>query len=412
MSSSTGLRLSLLLNAVLVLALGWTWRPQPSGQTSEASLRPQSDLPEARVASGPGVEPAVTRPELARFDTEDVDWSRFSTGDWALYRDQLLACGCPRATVREIIEPLVNRHFAGRFRAWAGDISTHFWERFCPPAKERKEAWQEELDRAESEYRTVLDQLFPGDRAGWANVPASSPDPRVSFLPPNLARQVEAAEANRNELVREANETQSEPQFRAELIQQAEAAFETEFARILSPEQLAEWKARTSNGAQWVASLVGVDLSPTELAEIARLKHTELSSRTPAAEAAANEHIKTLLGSERFAAFERAQDNVYGELVVLSERTGLPEGGRNALWRTQRDFKAQAEKVAADSALTFIERSGELKRLRAEQEAAVGELLLAHPGAFEAWRRQQADRLESVFSPPAVDPVKDWLKQP
>ena len=412
MNNSTGLRLSLLLNLVLVLAVGWMWRPRPARPAGDESTHPQSALPGVRATTAPVTEPTVTRPDLAPFGTEAVDWSRFSTGDWARYRDELLACGCPRATVRHIIEPLVKRHFAQRFHAWAAEVSAHFWERFCPPAKQRLEAWQKDFNRADEELRATLDRLFPGDATEW-NYPADSPpNQRVSFLPPELAHQVEAAEANRNGLVQEAHQTQSEPQFRAELIGQAEAAFEAELARILSPEQLAEWKARSSNRAHWVANLVGVELSPAELAEIARLKHTEHSPPSAAAVAAADERIKTLLGPERFADFERAQDNTFEKLVALSERAGLPDAERNALWQTQRDFEAQAEKLAANSTLSFTERSAELKRLRAEHEAAVQESLSAHPGAFEAWQQQQDSWLKNVFSLPEVDPLKDWLNQP
>lgn len=414
MKQPSWLLLSLALNAVLVLGLGWVWRP---------GIVPATDAgvaPAARVVTAPAearlavTDHAAADLRLTPFATEAVDWTRFSTGDWPRFRDELVACGCPRPTVRHILVPLVNRHFSLRLQAAAAEVSARFWEVFCPPARERKEVWEKQFEALDSERRATLEQLFPGNWTESAEPPASLPDTRLSFLPPALTDQVLAAEKNQAAMIDEARTTPTEPQLRTELIQQARAAFEAELTRLLSPEELAEWRARNSNNADWVKNLEGVELSPAELAEIARLKDTARARVNPPATSSEEKEpeIKKLLGPERFAEFERAQDGTYQQWLNLSRRTGLGESERNILWQTQKDVQAQARQLVRDPALSRADRTAELTALRAQHEELIRESLAPIPGAFEAWQRQQAHWLKETFSLPAANPVNDWLKQP
>lgn len=410
-SKPNWLLLSLALNAALILGLGWVWRPRTVPAASARVAPAASAEPAATGAATPAPVQAEADPALASLRTETVDWTRFSTGDWPRFRDELVACGCPRRTVRNIIEPLVNRHFSQRLHALAADISAHFWESVCPPARQRKDAWDKSYESVQAERQATLEQLFPGNWIGSAGTPNSPPDARVSFLSPALADQVLAAEKNQEELIEEARNTQTQPQLQEELIQQAQAAFEAELTRLLSPEELAEWRARHSNRAGWVKHLDGVELSPTELAEIARLKNADNSGREPAAKAA-DTTIKALLGPERFAEFERAQDDAYRQWLSLSRRTGLGKSELNTLWQKQKDVQAQAKQLVGDPALSRADRTAELTTLRAQHEEVIRESLAPIPGAFEAWQRQQTHWLKETFSLPTTNPVADWLKQP
>lgn len=411
MKQPNWLLLSLALNAVLVLGLGWVWRPRIVPAT-DAGVTPVAPAVTAPAEARPAVKNrAAADLRLTPFATEAVDWTRFSTGDWPRFRDELVACGCPRPTVRHILVPLVNRHFSQRLQAAAADISARFWEVFCPPARERKEVWEKQFEALDSERRATLEQLFPGNWTESADPPAPLPDPRLNFLPPALADQVLAAEKNQEALIDEARKTQTEPQLQEELIQQARVAFEAELTRLLSPEELAEWRARNSSRAGWVKHLNGVELSPTELAEIARLKDADNLGRKPAAKAA-DAPIKALLGPERFAEFERAQDGTYRQWLTLSRRTGLGEAELHTQWQKQKDVQAQAKQLIGDPALSRADRTAELTALRAQHEEFIRESLAPIPGAFEAWQRQQTHWLKETFSLPTSNPVAEWLKQP
>lgn len=408
------LLLSLALNALLVLGLGWVWRLRivPATNGGVTFVTPVVTAPaEARPSV---TDHAAADLRLTPFATEAVDWTRFSTGDWPRFRDELVACGCPRPTVRHILVPLVNRHFSQRLQAAAAEVSARFWEVFCPPARERKEVWEKQFEALDSERWAVLAQLFPGDWTNLADPPPPLPDARVNFLPSDLADQVLAAEKNREAMIDEARNTQTEPQLQEELIRQARAAFEAELTRLLSPEELAEWRARNSSSADWTKSLEGVELTPAELAEIARLKDTDRRRVNPPATSAEDKEaaIKALLGPERFAEFERAQDGTYQQWLSLSRRTGLGESELNTLWQKQKDVQAQAKQLVGDPALSAADRTAELTALRAQHEELIRESLAPNPGAFEAWQRQQTQWLKETFSLPVANPVQDWLKQP
>jgi hypothetical protein len=258
MKQPSWLLLSLALNAVLVLGLGWVWRPRivPATNGGVTFVTPVVTAPaEARPSV---TDHAAADLRLTPFATEAVDWTRFSTGDWPRFRDELVACGCPRPTVRHILVPLVNRHFSQRLQAAAAEVSARFWEVFCPPARERKEVWEKQFEALDSERRVTLEQLFQGNWTESTDPPAPLPDTRLNFLPPALADQVLAAERNEDALIDEARNTQTEPQLQEELIRQARAAFEAELTRLLSPEELAEWRARNSSRADWAKCMEGV----------------------------------------------------------------------------------------------------------------------------------------------------------
>lgn len=405
------LMLSLLLNALLVLALGWAWRPPAMAKAGMS--RATSPPPSPGVGLKVDSTASQSDPRLAEYASRAVDWSHFSVGDWTRYRDELIACGCPRRTVREIIEPLVHRSFLARSQPLIAEYSARFWEMVCPPAKARMEQWEQKFKQLDSERDSVLSQLFPEGWAGETRHTRAGPDERLSFLPIAQAERVLAAEKTRDDAVAEARNVQPDPQLQAELIQQAEAALEAELAGLLSPEQLAEFRARSSGNAWWIRRTGGVALAPGELAEITRIYDRERSgngAQSPKAAEVRRAELQSLLGAERFEQFERAQDGTYGELLRMSDRTGLASAAVDELWQNQRAYRERAERIAQDAAVDRAARTAELTDLREQHERTVREFLSATPGAFEAWQRQQARWLKDTFSMPKEDPVGDWLK--
>lgn len=414
MNGSRNLLLSLALNAALILALGWTVRPRsrPADNGTPVTAEPAvPDRPDApRLTAPPAADPA-----LIRLAAEPVDWNRFSTGDWHRFRDELAACGCPRPTIQNIIVPLIGRHFAREMSALADSASAHFWEWMCPPAKDRVKTVSDGMERIDSDRKKAIAEIFPEGWAEGADASRSAaPDERLDFVSADVAQQVRDAEENRNALIREARETQTDRQISDELIRQAKDTFRAELDRLLTPEELAEWTARSSGRATWVRNLRGIELSPAEMAEIARLDDPDESrSGTPAESAKVRERkIEDLLGPDRFAEYRRAQDPNYARLLDLSERTGLGQDEANRLWQFQEAMELRAKQVNSEAAGSVAERMTELAALRKHQEAEVRDSLAPVPGSFEAWQRQQEDWLKRTFSVPVANPLNEWLKDP
>src|SRR5206468_11933980 len=103
---------------------------------------------------------------------------------------------------------------------------------------------------------------------------------------------------------------------------------EREFQQLLSTEELAEYKLRSSTSADVRSRLTGFDASEAELKELVRIQ--EKFSATAAGNPklpgpqTAQAEIKTLLGEQRFTEYQRAQDGRYQELYQLAERFSLP----------------------------------------------------------------------------------------
>ncbi len=408
MSSQNCLSLSLVLNVAFILALGWTVRPR--SRPVEANLAAETTPAVEQQFSR---EIAATTPmvddRLKRMASEPIDWSRFSTENWQRFRDELVACGCPRSTIRNIIIPMMFRHYERPLIPLVDEASTRFWDWVCPPFEARSDALGVKVVGAYDECKKAISEVFPDGWGGEPEQPVSNAtDERLNYLSPEVAGKIREAEKNRDALINEAQTTQTEPQLRVQLIRQSKDAFEEELARMLTPEALAEWRARSSVQANWVRNLQGVELTPAEMAEIARLReHDQINQK-----AAADSQIAELLGPEKFSEYRRAQDATYSQLLVLSERTGLGEERLNSLWQLQQAMGLRARQALSETAGTMAERTAEMDAIRGQQEAAVRDLLAPMPGAFEAWQRQQAQWLKNTFTVPVVNPLDEWLKQP
>jgi hypothetical protein len=168
-------------------------------------------------------------------------------------------------------------------------------------------------------------------------------------------------------------------------------------ASLLSPEELAEYRRRNSRFAN-LRELEGVELSEPELAVITRLKEREQFGNSPM-----TNEVAVLLGPERFADFERAQQDGYQELLRLSERLeAKPETARE-LWDARQSAERIARVMAKDTQLTSAERAAQLAALREAMRAHAGEVLGAR--GLAAWERQQADWLKQSFDLPEEDPL-------
>ncbi len=414
MNGSRNLLLSLALNAALILALGWTFRPRARHAGHAAPTPAEAQAP-GHPTAPPLPPPPPADPDVIRLAAEPVRWDRFSTGDWGRFRDELAACGCPRPTIRNIIAPLIGRHFARQMASLADSASAHFWEWVCPPKTDRMKGLTDEVERIDSERKKAIAEVFPEGWADGANAPSpAAPDERLDFVSADVAQQVRDAEENRNALIREARETQTDRQLRDELIRQAKDAFRAELDRLLTPGELAEWQARTSDHANWVRVLRGVELTPAEMAEIARL-HDPDESQTGTSDEMAKareQKLESLLGPDRFAEYERASDHTYTQLLDLSERAGLSQDQVNRLWQFQEAMALRAKQATSETAGSVTERMTELAALRKHQEAEVRNSLAPVPGAFEAWQQQQKFWLLRTFSVPTEDTLNEWLKDP
>ena len=400
---------SLALNAMLVLAIGYLWRPttpragRVAASPNEGSGGATNALLDVRprTVSGGGAATAAS----AAFQ-----WSELRTQDWAAYRDDLLAIGCPRSVVRSILVPLVERHYAGLTRERLEQISARFWEWFNPPAKERMDTLEKDFADLDQEQDRVIEELFAGggdsDEPGFLSEGENRRALR-SFLPES--KQAELLEIERRfdrakEAAARGNTNIDEVRAALDRLQ---VESEREVERRLSPEEREEYLRRQSRHTG-LQNLEGIELTEAELARIIDLRRAA-DSGGGEAWAKAQTEVEVLLGSERAAALKRAESPAYEVLAGMARKLGMEPEAAGNLWALQEEFGNAARRIAEerDHPLAWDEQRAALAKL--EQEwARRSEAVLPDARARETWNRTLAKWRRSRFSPRDASPISSW----
>lgn len=320
--------------------------------------------------------------------------------DWPAYRDGLRGIGCPERIVREILEPLVRRDYYDQIRTAAAPYVGRFWELLAAGDKNGFESLNTDtaMKSLAAEQHESLKNLLGGESSPEAAPAIGNKDERLVFLPAALMERVVASQVRHQERLQEfARSFQGNEKERNEGNQMLQQEFDQELAGLLSAEELEEFRRRNSPFAS-LRQLEGVELSETELAGIIQIKEQE--KKGPAAEA---RKLEALLGPERLADFERAQQPGFQELLRLSERLNAPSAAARELWAEQQRAGQQAQALKKDTQLTEGDRAAQLAAQRDSLRARAGQVLGA--GGQAAWERQQAGWLKQAFQLPEENPL-------
>lgn len=397
MNRSRWLLLSFALNALLLLAVVRQYRPLlvPSGGSDANRSVVPAENQAVNADSAASVEPAVDVTSSAA----TFHWSQFNVADWPAYRDGLRSIGCPERTRREILEPLVRRHYVEQVHTLAAPYVSRFWDLMRGGGKQGFEGLKTAVEELSEKQKESLKQLLGDPGPADERSTTGNHDERLAFLPAAVRERVVAAQARQRERWQEyfQNFQSDNNDSRKAASKALQEEANQELASLLSPEELAEYRRRNSRFAN-LRELEGVELSEPELAVITRLKEREQSGNSPM-----TNEVAVLLGPERFADFERAQQPGYQELLRLSERLeAKPETARE-LWDARQSAERTARVMAKDTQLSSAERAAQLAALREAMRAHAGEVLGAR--GLAAWERQQADWLKQSFDLPEEDPL-------
>jgi hypothetical protein len=120
------------------------------------------------------------------------------------------------------------------------------------------------------------------------------------------------------------------------------------------------------------------EYSPMLLADATEAKQAE--QRT--AQEQLNEQLRAVLGEQRYADYERAQNYQYQQLHRLVQRAGLPTATANEVYDMRHIAESQANQVRNNLALTPEQRNGALLAIRRETERTIQQAL-----GNETWER-------------------------
>jgi hypothetical protein len=357
----------------------------------EGSAKEKSSAPEPLIArpAVKDVESTDTNTVIKRFNWESVEAS-----DYKQYIANLRSVGCPEETIRDIIRADVNRLYeekkkrvrkeAPRFEYWKG-------EDFNRGAG--REAWTK-LFELNEERDAVLRAL--GIEPDYSQQPTRNPLAlywQLDFLDEN--RQAQILRLNTELEDKFATLTEDlDPNGFYLLIKEKDDAIK----RLLTPEEAVQYDLRMSDTTGTLrGQLVGFEPTEQEFIALFKLRReyddkfpafpmpnlddltaAERRAKNEAAEAAKQqleEQIKQTLGAQRYADYEIAQDDDYGQIYRVAEQAGLGVPEAKQVYAMRKAAEDQAARIRNDQSLTPEQRGAGLAGIRQETEASIHAVL-------------------------------------
>jgi hypothetical protein len=321
------------------------------------------------------------------------NWQQVESPDYRVYVKNLRAIGCPEATIRDIIVADINEWFAGRIKDLVDGVTGRFWD-FMLNHDELEKLVEEklkELNALHDEREEMFAKIFGGkdpeakireaeqekeERAQWRQT--------LDFLPGDkLAQFLEIKDrfsAARQGLKQLGNTIT--PDERERKSRELNLEEERQINALFTPQELDEYKLRTSSAAGFRLGLADFDATEEELRAIARAK---MNQKQAPAQGQADVEIKELFGAERFAAYQRASDDAYRQTLRITDRFDLPPETAVQVYQMQKEAEAQARKIRDDANRPVEERQVILKAMQAETEKSISVVLGSK--AFGAYQK-------------------------
>jgi uncharacterized protein (DUF4415 family) len=311
------------------------------------------------------------------------NWQQVESADYRVYVKNLRAIGCPEATIRDIIVADVNEWFAGRIKELVDGVAGRFWD-FMLNHDELEKLVEEKLkelnalhDEREEMFASLFGEKDPGakireaeqekeERARWRQT--------LDFLPGDkLAQFLEIKDrfsAARQGLKQPGNTLTHDERERKS--QELNLEEERQIHALFTPQELDEYKLRTSSVAGFRLGLADFEATEEELRAIARAK---MNQKQAPVQGQADAEIKELLGAERFAAYQRAADDAYRQTLRITDRFELTPETAVQVYQMQKEAEAQARKIRDDTNRPVEERQAILEIMQDETEKSISAVL-------------------------------------
>ena len=390
MKRQSWLVISLCLNVLLGGALIWAAKHRPDGVTGPRSSQMITQRV-VRVETRTN-ETAASAVEVAA----SFHWSQVESTDYRTYIENLRALGCPELTICDIVSADVAELFDGKIKELVDGVTGRFWNLLVTP-----HAMERLIDEKQKELRTLSDQrdemmtaLFgeqtPADTLSQAENQAdksASDRRRLNFLPDDRFAKVMEIQDHFDRALREAGVSYW-PVQHGDKFKELDAQRLREIQAELTPQEFQEYQLRTGDPAGVRNQLANFDGTEEEFRAIALAK---LDSRN-------SDPLRQLLGPEKFAAYQRSQDNDYNQILRITERFDLPEATARQLHEFQKEASAQAKKIRENKSRTLEDRQTILNAIRAETEKSISAALATTE--FKAYRKYHGAWLEQLTQIP------------
>jgi len=378
---------------------------------------------------------------LAALANRPLNWRALESTNYVVYIENLRNFGCPEETVQDIIITDIAKLYARRRAQLRTQLHPYkFWQtadpiRGTPTAPPELQRQLRELDKEQRQLvRDLLGVDFRAEIARYWNEEASA-ERDYSFLPPAKQGAAQSITERYDEVEQEVywrsrglllNEDQEE-------LKQLQRQRRAELSAILSPEELDEYDLRHSDTANTMRTqLAGFQPTEEEFRKIFRLQRgfeenfdQAFDSRDDAAMAlktaaqreaqeALNQEVRKVLGPERFAEYQRAQDTDYRALLQLGERFELPPEVANKVYSVKQGAEQYKLQVESNPNLTEEQRNQAVAALARETERWVAATM--GDQVFKAYQKTGGQWLgnlpvvdESAVPPPPPQPTGTTL---
>lgn len=359
---------------------------------------------------------------VARSAPAPFHWSQVESTNYVVYIENLRAIHCPERVIRSLIASeladLCVQQRQQLLAPWQGLIWDEAARALRSPEKWRKqmEPTEKEMEQKDTQLKEEKNQLLKILLGDAPAVPEQSP-PKETRVPDALAGYLTEEKQNqvgeigkkygdlRDELYQK-NRGKSSTELRAQS-EELDRQQRREIQSVLTPGEFDEYRLRTSNASS-LRQVYGFDTTPEELRELAR-KKMEFDEAHPApqegnsAEAKAqreewqktkvqlNDQYKSVLGADRFAAFQRSQEGDYQDILRVVERCELPAENATRVFDMKRAFEETAQQLRQNTTLNEEERALALEVIRQETERTVRQTL--GDRGFQTYLRYRGDWL-------------------
>ena len=357
-----------------VAGIAYVTRPAaasaPAPQRSAALVSVKPDI----ASNTAFVQPPVVKPTSQPFT-----WRQIESEDYKKYIANLRALGCPEQTIRDIVLADVNKLYAAREAPLRSKPNAL--------AETGKDVLAEELEKRRQlrdiqlEKRTVVKELLGIDLPVDLLPSSSSRDydsyaAAFNLLPAEKRDAVQTLQENywqQSDALKAKYKNQRTAEYLAES-QQLSDTLRSELGKVLTPRELEDYDLRTSPTAKKLSAQLAATFVPTEeefrqifrasqdrenkLARVAAMpklgpqatpeeRQAAVSARAAAEQERAgvttqfSEQLKSALGEQRYADYQRSQDSAYELFTRLGKRYGLDQETVLKAYDLEKSFQAQ-----------------------------------------------------------------------
>jgi hypothetical protein len=426
MKRSLTLFLSLLANLGLCGWIAWELHPPADPLPQAAPVTVLPPVPEKSLPPEPRVQ-AATTPVPARIP---FHWNQVESTNYLTYIEHLRAIHCPERVIRFLItselEDLYVQQRQQLLAPWQALVWDEAARALRSPNKwiRQMESIGKEIEKKDNQLKEEKDKLLKVLLANSA-VPPTTNSPNPSRAPETLAgylseeKQQQIMDLERNyskraNEIRQANRGKPDSELRAQL-DEVTRQKRAEIQTLLTPEEYDEYRLRTSSAASLRYQVYGFETTPEEFRELVRKKmefdeaHPAPQGDSAVARAQREEWQKTraqldaqytsVLGADRFAAFQRAQEGDYQDILRVVERCELLPATAVQVFDIKRAAEASVQQLRQKANLSQEQRGVAFEAIRRETEQAVRQAM--GDRGFQTYLRYRGEWLSRMAQPSA-----------